>query len=81
MRVDSNREGTFQHYFLFPKWKEMGGEWGQSTEEEQAKDRWMPEVVVTPWGLTNDVVTLPNNKKYYFFRLPHKVNKMAPQGE
>jgi len=28
----------------------------------------------TPWGLTHDVVTLPNQKQYYFFKLPHSVS-------
>lgn len=34
-----------------------------------------PKVVKTAWGTTDDVITLPNKKKYYFFKIPHKVKR------
>ena len=58
------------------KWKEVGGEWGERTEEMKEEPQ-LPQlkVTTTPWGLTDDIVTLPNQKMYFFFRLPHKVNR------
>ena len=28
----------------------------------------------TVWGVTNDLVTLPNGDVYYYFKIPHKVS-------
>ena len=44
--------------------------------EEGVVEKGERKVVSTPWGLTDDVVTLPNKKTYYFFKLPHKVRKL-----
>ncbi len=37
------------------------------------KEPWSPKMVETVWGITQDVVTLPNGNSYYFFKIPHKV--------
>ena len=45
-----------------------------STEsEENSNKEWRPQSVLTDWGLTDDVVTIGNGEKYYFFKIPHKV--------
>lgn len=37
------------------------------------KGEWLPCVRETEWGVTDDVITLPNNQTFYFFKIPHKV--------
>lgn len=39
-----------------------------------AKEGWHPQVMNTVWGVTNDLITLPNGDIYYYFKIPHKVS-------
>lgn len=47
------------------------------SEEADAKEKWSPQITETVWGRTNDIVTLPNNETYYFFKIPHKVKPVV----
>ena len=51
-----------------------GGERGGKDEENKTKGAWKAENIVTAFGMTDDIVNLKNGQKYYFFKLPHKVN-------
>ena len=51
-----------------------GGEGGGKDEEKKTKGAWKAENIVTAFGMTDDIVNLKNGQKYYFFKLPHKVN-------
>lgn len=48
---------------------------GSQTEDKEEGERWSPKSMLTEWGRTDDVVTLGNGDRYYFFKLPHKVCK------
>ena len=41
--------------------------------DEPLSVEWRAERMETPFGITDDVVTLRSGKTYHFFRLPHKV--------
>lgn len=45
---------------------------GETHREENIKD-WSPQLVLTDWGRTDDVITIGNGERYYFFKIPHKV--------
>lgn len=42
---------------------------------DEVTKEWVPQAVETVWGVTDDMVTLANDSSYYFFKIPHKVNK------
>ena len=44
---------------------------GDETWEDNKE--WSPQSVMTDWGRTDDVVTIGNGERYYFFKIPHKV--------
>lgn len=74
-----NGEGYWQGY----GGKEWGGRNGVVTNDQAEKEagkneeslsgEWRAERIETPFGITDDVVTLINGKTYHFFKLPHKV--------
>ena len=51
-----------------PEQEEEEGEGGDGGDGQ-----WRPENIETLFGTTDDIVHLRNGKKYYFFKLPHKV--------
>ena len=53
---------------------------GETQEEERIKD-WSPQSVLTDWGRTDDVVTIGNGERYYFFKIPHKVGSRRQKKE
>ena len=67
------------------QWTELGSEWpnplqemedgvGEEAEAEvEAPESQEFQMVATKWGITDDIVNLPNRKTYYYFKLPHKV--------
>ena len=53
-----------------------GGEQGGGEgcpEDDFVPVEWNAEKVETPFGVTDDIVSLRNGRTYYFFKLPHKV--------
>lgn len=42
---------------------------------ERESEEWRPQRLLTDWGLTDDVVTIGNGERYYFFKIPHKVRQ------
>ncbi len=43
-------------------------------EEEAAKDNWKARHLATEWGKSDDVISLRNGAKFYYFKIPHKVS-------
>ena len=46
----------------------------EEREEKGESEEWVPQRVATDWGHTDDVVTIGNSERYYFFKIPHKVS-------
>ena len=47
---------------------------GQSSSEviDKESEKWRPQSILTEWGRTDDIVTIGNGDKYYYFKIPHK---------
>ena len=57
---------------------ELSHETGMDSTEAPGEDEneWRAQNILTDWGRTDDVVTIGNGEKYYFFKLPHKVRNV-----
>lgn len=42
--------------------------------EEVTRDEWTARCLATEWGVCDDVVSLKNGMKFYYFKIPHKVS-------
>ena len=46
---------------------------GSSEATKEESEKWRPQSILTEWGRTDDVVTIGNGDRYYYFKIPHKV--------
>lgn len=54
--------------------KKSKSEEGQGSPETATKEseEWRPQSVLTEWGRTDDIITIGNGDRYYYFKIPHK---------
>ena len=43
-----------------------------SEAANKESEEWRPQSILTEWGRTDDIVTIGNGDKYYYFKIPHK---------